>query len=109
VIEIDRVRRRHSIVRRQHDFRRKAAHRSRRQRGDDLVQRVDDRIASQQRELYERHGVPEYWIVDPRNRRIEVLRLEGERYVSSMARDSDTLTTLLLDGFTLAVGEVFAA
>ena len=34
-----------------------------------------DRV--RKRELYARHGVPEYWIVDPDADRVEVYRLEG--------------------------------
>ena len=33
------------------------------------------------KDVYEKCGVPEYWIVDPRNKSIEVYILEGEQYV----------------------------
>jgi Uma2 family endonuclease len=33
------------------------------------------------RRTYERCGVPHYWVVDPRRRRLEAWRLEGGRYV----------------------------
>ena len=31
-------------------------------------------------DLYAKHGVPEYWIVDPESLHIEFLLLEGDRY-----------------------------
>ncbi len=37
-----------------------------------------DRIVK--RDLYARNGVPEYWIVDPGERSVEVLRLAGKQY-----------------------------
>jgi Uma2 family endonuclease len=37
-----------------------------------------DRV--RKRDLYARHGVPEYWIVDPDADRVEIYRLEGSAY-----------------------------
>jgi Uma2 family endonuclease len=59
---------------------------------------------------YARAGIPEYWIVDPREQRITVLRLSGKRYVvhGAFAR-GDTATSHLLAGFAVDVTATFAS
>lgn len=55
------------------------------------------------RELYERHGVPEYWYVDLDVERIEVYRLHDGAYGQpTLLTRTDTLTSPLLVGFELA-------
>jgi Uma2 family endonuclease len=67
-----------------------------------------DRIIK--RDLYARNGVPEYWIVDPAARTIEVFRLEGESYPPPAVFESgDTLTSALLPSLGLGVDEVVPA
>ena len=41
---------------------------------------TQDRDRGRKMQMFARFGVPEYWIVDPRLRRIEVYRLEREAY-----------------------------
>jgi Uma2 family endonuclease len=61
------------------------------------------------REDYARAGISEYWIVDPKEERITVLRLRGKRYVVHGEFDKGaTATSHLLDGFTVDVTETFA-
>lgn len=62
------------------------------------------------RHLYERHGVDEYWLVDPEAETILVLRLDGETYreAARLSGSGDLLATPLLPGLELALGEVFA-
>ncbi|HET8655570.1 MAG TPA: Uma2 family endonuclease [Longimicrobiaceae bacterium] len=61
----------------------------------------------QKRALYARFGIPEYWIVDPPNRAIEVLSLEEGGYeLSSFAAESGTVASRVLDGFEVPVEEV---
>jgi Uma2 family endonuclease len=57
---------------------------------------------------YARGGIAEYWIVDPKEERITVLRLRGKRYVvhGEFAR-SGLAVSHLLDGFAVDVREVF--
>ena len=55
---------------------------------------------------YERHGVPEYWIVDPDAGSISVFRHDGTSFVR--AESSDPLTSPLLPGFFLPLAPLFA-
>jgi Uma2 family endonuclease len=58
--------------------------------------------------LYERSGVREYWIVNPESEIVSVQTLEGDRFV--VAGDygrNDTLTSTVLDGFTLDLTSIF--
>lgn len=83
--------------------------------GADLVMEVvsegpDDRKRDYEdkREEYERAAIPEYWIADPRNRRITVLTLHGDQYVEhQVAQDGDTAESVLLPGFRVPVAEAF--
>ena len=60
------------------------------------------------RQLYGKHGVQEYWVVDSENQQIEVYRLQGERLESAGSlKTSDEIDTPLLPGFKLAVNTVF--
>jgi Uma2 family endonuclease len=58
------------------------------------------------RQLYERYGVDEYWIVDPTANRVTVYRRSGEAFVR--VETDDVITTPLLPGFSLALEDVFA-
>ena len=57
---------------------------------------------------FARYGVPEYWIVDPIDREIEVHRLEGGVYrqAQAAARD-DTVRSVLLPDLRFEAGRVF--
>jgi Uma2 family endonuclease len=67
----------------------------------DLVDKRDDYAAA---------GISEYWIVDPRNQQIIILRLDNGRYVThSEATISGVVRSSLLPGLTADVGAVFAA
>jgi Uma2 family endonuclease len=85
-------------------------------KGADLVMEVvsgdkEDRRRDLEvkRSEYARAGIREYWIVDPKEERITVLRLRGKRYVVHGEFDKGaTATSPLLDGFTVDVSETFA-
>lgn len=59
---------------------------------------------------YARAGIAEYWIVDPEQRRITVLTLDGKTYrVHGEFGPGQTATSVLLPGFAVSVDETFAA
>ena len=83
--------------------------------GADLVAEVvspDDpaRDLVEKRADYTEAGIPEYWIVDPRDETITVLALRGEVYVEHgvYARGGSAMSALL-DGFAASVSAVFDA
>ena len=60
------------------------------------------------RALYARHSVPEFWIVSPGERTVEVLRLQGQQYETAVLLDEDDrLESPRLAGFTCAVKDLF--
>ncbi len=60
-------------------------------------------------DLYERHGVAEYWLVDPVSEIVWVFRLvDGALVQAGMYGVGDTLTSPLLAGFELELSEVFS-
>jgi Uma2 family endonuclease len=61
------------------------------------------------RREYARAGIPEYWIIDPREERILVLRLAGKRYVLHGDFPKGTAASShLLRGFTVDVEAALA-
>ena|SRR3990170_1490064 len=60
------------------------------------------------RALYARYGIPEFWIVSPGERTVEVLRLQGQQYETAVLLDEDDrLESPRLAGFTCAVKDLF--
>ncbi len=99
------------LVRDAHDTRR----RNRFCRGTDLAVEIvspdnPKRDLVDKRRDYAEAGIPEYWIVDPRNETVTVLALQGAAYVEHgvLARGARA-DSILLDGLTVDVGAVFDA
>ncbi len=68
-----------------------------------------DRIIKMQE--YAQADIPEYWIVDPENKKIEVYALPAgasEYQLNRMAGVGDTLTSTQLPGLQLVLAELFA-
>ena len=62
------------------------------------------------RELYARHGVREYWPIDPDTRTVRVLLLgDGDFVEVGVYREGDTVTSPTLEGFSFRVEEIFPA
>jgi Uma2 family endonuclease len=84
-------------------------------KGADLVMEVvsgdeEDRRRDlvEKRKDYARGGIPEYWIVDPRDEQITVLRLARTRYVVHGEFEKGAVATShLLPGFAVNVIEAF--
>jgi Uma2 family endonuclease len=85
--------------------------------GADLVMEiVSPGTENRQRDLrdkrraYAKAKIPEYWIVDPKERLVTVLTLVGKTYkVHGKFKPGDTATSKLLPGFTIDVTALFAA
>lgn len=62
------------------------------------------------RSEYAAAGIPEYWLVDPQQRRLTVLVLEGNGYREhGRFEPGQTATSVLLAGFAIDVTAVFAS
>lgn len=62
------------------------------------------------REIYERFGVREYWLVDPARQTVLVYRLKGDRFHRAgrfAAAAGDVLTTPLLPGLEIPLAKIF--
>jgi Uma2 family endonuclease len=79
--------------------------------GADLVMEVlSDSPADRRRDLvvkrreYARAGIPEYWLVDPKEKRITVLRLKNKKYVvHGTYKPGQSARSHLLPGFVVDV------
>jgi Uma2 family endonuclease len=58
------------------------------------------------RNLYERNGVREYWIIDPDARTVAQLVLRKKHYVMTELADGDAIRSAVLAGFEMNVGEL---
>lgn len=64
--------------------------------------------ATIKRDIYERFGVKEYWLVSPEEKIIEIFTLEEGRYkIFSQARQAGKVRSELLAGFELDLKDIF--
>ncbi|MBF0567152.1 MAG: Uma2 family endonuclease [Nitrospirae bacterium] len=60
------------------------------------------------KEIYEKYGVPEYWLVLPELKIIEVLTIEESKYkLYSYAEGDGVVTSKVIDGLTVNVKDIF--
>ena len=63
----------------------------------------------EKRDLYEQHGVKEYWIADPDAQTVEVLFLENQQYkLAGHRRPGETARSRLLEGFEVDVMQLLS-
>jgi Uma2 family endonuclease len=69
------------------------------------------RDMAEKRALYERHGVREYWVVDPGNKYVHAYRRTGDGRYSDpeVFLGAATITSTVCPGFALRIGELFAS
>jgi Uma2 family endonuclease len=59
-------------------------------------------------DLYQSARVPEYWVIDPEEKFIEVYCLENGLYMPHILRIGDTLQSTLFPGLTIPLETIFA-
>ena len=60
--------------------------------------------------IYEQEGVREYWLVHPAEHRVEILRNDGAKQgfvLHSQAQKQGVVRSAVLEGFSLALAEIF--
>ena len=69
---------------------------------------TSERDRTVKRDLYARHGVREYWLVDPHAKSVTALMLVENRFaLSGVYGEGQTLTSPTLEGFSLDLDELF--
>ena len=58
--------------------------------------------------LYERAGVPEYWLVDPERERLTIFALQDGAYAATAAADAAHVPSVVLPGLVVDVSALFA-
>ena len=65
------------------------------------------RDRSEKKDIYERNGVDEYWLVDPDRRDVTVFHLAGGRYDAGVVFQSGTIASKVLPSLAVDVNDVF--
>jgi Uma2 family endonuclease len=82
---------------------------------DLVVEVVSDDAASRRRDLvtkrneYSRAGVPEYWMIDPQERKVTVGNLRGGVYEAREFGDGEIARSIYLPGFELNIAAILNA
>ncbi len=60
------------------------------------------------KDLYQKFGVQEYWIVDPLKQWIEIYTVQGQEYtLHQRASGSGSVTSRILEGLTIQLKDIF--
>ncbi len=60
------------------------------------------------KDIYEKHGVREYWLIDPKSKTIEVYNFENERFrLKQLADETGTAHSEVLEGFNIELAKIF--
>lgn len=65
------------------------------------------RDQGEKKEIYERNGVNEYWLVDPNEKRVTVFVLRVGRYDAGVAIQTGRISSAALPALALSVEEIF--
>jgi Uma2 family endonuclease len=61
----------------------------------------------EKKDLYERFGVKEYWIIDPANKVIEIFTLQESKYVlHAFIAEEGKVSSALLQGFEVSIHDI---
>ncbi|MBF0538511.1 MAG: Uma2 family endonuclease [Nitrospirae bacterium] len=64
--------------------------------------------AIRKRKVYEKYGVPEFWLVQPKRKSIEVFVIDNARYVRHCAAAGDgIITSKLMAGLEIYIRDIF--
>jgi len=55
-----------------------------------------------------RYRVPEYWVIDPQERSIEISRLTGSGYAEPLTVSSGRASSSIIQGFEVDLERLFA-
>lgn len=59
--------------------------------------------------IYEKHGVREYWVIDPEEQSVEIFALQDGRFtLEQKAEKQGTVSSTVVEGFTLPVESIFS-
>ena len=60
------------------------------------------------KDIYEKYGVREYWLIDPKSKTIEVYNFESERFrLKQLADETGTAHSEVLEGFKIELAKIF--
>lgn len=65
------------------------------------------RDRTEKKEIYERNGIDEYWLVDPDRREVTVFHLAGGRYDTGAVLPSGPIASKVLPALTIDANDVF--
>ncbi len=66
----------------------------------------NDRV--DKKELYRKHGVKEYWLVDPNYKSIEIFVLQNDQYqLHAFGIENEKITSTVLEGLELELKDIF--